>query len=336
VLAVVLGASIGAPTVWARTGPAPSDVEDDEPEGDDEGDEEADGGSDTAADDDRDQAAAAFREGSMFYELGQYAEAIAKFEEAWKLSPEPQLLFNLGQAQRRWFDVDPNIDHLRKSRTYFENYDKRLKSEPSYSRQEADYVQNMIEKLDAQIELEEQKAAERNRPVITGPTTAELEELEKRRLDRERKLIMAKRLNGSGIALIVAGSVSLGIGAGAAIGRLSYKLILDNSQGGTPDSPNLATVEEDTRRRNGFLTAGQVAFGALIAGVVILPIGIGLRVAGGIIERRTLGTPSRREQKAQEQEKKAAEDKPSSPPVEEPQAPKVSVEPTVGGLRIRF
>ena len=277
----------------------------------------------------------------MFYELGQYAEAIAKFEEAWKLSPEPQLLFNLGQAQRRWFDVDPNIDHLRKSRTYFENYDKRLKSEPSYSRQEADYVQNMIEKLDAQIELEEQKEAERNRVVITGPSAQELEDLEKRRMDRERRLLMAKRLNGSGIALIVVGSVTLGVGVGAAIGRLAYKLILDNSQGNDPNLPNLATVEEDTRRRNGYLTSGQIAFGALIAGAVILPIGIALRVSGGVIERRELGTPSRKERKAAEEEKKATEgqpppEEPKEPPVAEPQEPKVSIEPTVGGLRIRF
>ncbi len=272
------------------------------------------------------EAAALFREGSMFYELGQYEDAIVKFEAAWKLAPVPQLLFNLGQAHRRWFEVDPDIDHLRQSKTFFVNYDKRMKTDPSYGAREADYVQNMIEKLDAQIELEENKEAERNRVIVNGPSAAEIEALEKRRIQREKQLAASRRLNGAGIGMIIAGSMAAGVGLGGILARTAYKVVLDNSSTGDPNSPSLSTAEEDRRRRNGFLLSGQVGFGGLIAAAVFLPIGIGLRVTGGVMQRRALdgADPDTTEGKDATPEKKS-----------EP-APKVAIEPTATGLKLRF
>jgi len=264
------------------------------------------------------EAAAMFREGSMFYELGQYEDAIAKFEAAWKLAPVPQLLFNLGQAHRRWFEVDPDIDHLRQAKTFFINYDKRMKTDPSYGAREADYVQNMIEKLDAQIELEETKEAERNRVIVNGPSAAEIEALEKRRIEREKKLATARRLNGAGIGIIVVGATAAAVGLGGVLARTSYKVVLDNSSSSDPNAPSLATAEEDRRRRDGFLLSGQIGFGGLIAAAVFLPIGIGLRIGGGILEKRTLATP---------------EPKDATPTKQEP-GPKVAVQPTSSGIAI--
>ena len=272
------------------------------------------------------EAAALFREGSMFYELGQYEDAITKFEAAWKLAPVPQLLFNLGQAHRRWYELDPDIDHLRQAKTFFVNYDKRMNTDSSYSAREADYVQNMIEKLEAQIELEENKEAERNRVIVNGPSAAEIEALEKRRIEREKKLASARRLNGAGIGLIVVGATAAGVGLGGALARTAYKVVLDNSSTGDPNSPTLATAEEDRRRRNGFLLSGQVGFGGLIAAAVFLPIGIGLRVGGGVLERRTLATGE-----APGAEPKDGTEKPRREP-----APKVALEPTATGLALHF
>lgn len=266
------------------------------------------------------EAAALFREGSMFYELGQYEDAIGKFEAAWKLAPVPQLLFNLGQAHRRWFEVDPDIDHLRQAKTFFINYDKRMKTDSSYSAREADYVQNMIEKLDAQIELEEAKEAERNRVIVNGPSAAEIEALEKRRIEREKKLSTAHRLNGAGIGIIVVGATAAAVGLGGVLARTSYKVVLDNSSADDPNAPTLATAEEDRRRRDGFLLSGQIGFGGLIAAAIFLPIGIGLRVGGGILEKRTLATPEPKDEAPAKQES----------------APKVAVQPTAGGIAIHF
>ncbi len=267
------------------------------------------------------EAASLFREGSMFYELGQYEDAITKFEAAWKLAPVPQLLFNLGQAHRRWYELDPDIDHLRQAKSFFVNYDKRLNTDSSYSAREADYVQNMIEKLEAQIELEENKEAERNRVIVNGPSAADIEALEKRRIEREKKLASARRLNGAGIGLIIVGATAAGVGLGGALARTAYKVVLDNSSTGDPNSPSLATADEDRRRRSGFLLSGQVGFGGLIAAAIFLPIGIGLRVGGGVLERRTLATP----------EPKAEAEKPNREP-----PPKVALEPTATGLALHF
>jgi tetratricopeptide (TPR) repeat protein len=42
-----------------------------------------------------------FRQGSVYYEGAQYDEAIARFEEAYRLSARPALLFNIAQAYRQ-------------------------------------------------------------------------------------------------------------------------------------------------------------------------------------------------------------------------------------------
>jgi len=235
----------------------------------------------------RQQAAELYREGTKAYELGQYPKAAELFEAAWDLVPEPDLLYNLGQAHWRWFDIDPNIDHLRKARTFFQNYDKRMRGREDYFSSEVDAF---VTALNTQISAEEHKKAERERPVIMGPSVSELEAAERRRLKREQNLMVAKRLNASGIALIVAGSMAAAVGIGGLIARTANKLVLDNTSG-DPTQPSLLTAEEDERRRESYLVAGQVAYGAFIATAIVLPIGIGLRVTGAVIERREFGGP---------------------------------------------
>lgn len=46
------------------------------------------------------RARALFAEGDNHFRLGEYALAIARFKEAYRLAPAPLLLFNLGQAHR--------------------------------------------------------------------------------------------------------------------------------------------------------------------------------------------------------------------------------------------
>lgn len=270
--------------------PAPS-----APEGDEPSTEPAEAppeASTPAPSTDRERAAALFLEGTEAYELGRYPVAVAKFEEAWKLAPEPALLFNLGQAHWRWFDVDPDIEHLRTARTFFQNYDKRMRSEEDYFPSE---VNAFITALNTQIQAEEQKQAERDRPVIVGPSVEQLEAAEQRKLRRERNLRIASRINGTGIAFIVVGSVALVAGIGATIARVANGLILENTTGSDDaNAPSLVSAREDADRRSAYQTAGQVAFGSYIAGAIFLPVGIGLRVGGAVIERRELGSTEKR------------------------------------------
>lgn len=48
----------------------------------------------------RERAADHYRRGMTHYNLGKFAEAIVEFEAAYKLSQEPDLLFNIAQAHR--------------------------------------------------------------------------------------------------------------------------------------------------------------------------------------------------------------------------------------------
>lgn len=46
------------------------------------------------------QARAHFSAGTTFYEAGSYDKAIAEYDEAYRLLPLPDFLFNIGQAYR--------------------------------------------------------------------------------------------------------------------------------------------------------------------------------------------------------------------------------------------
>ncbi len=266
--------SAGAPPVEssdpppesAPTEPEPPAEAPDVPEGDDESKRAA--------------AADAFLEGSKYYELGQYPKAIEKFERAWELSNEPLLLFNLGQANWKWFDVDPDPEHLRRAKQSFENYDKRMRGSEGYDPTE---VQRFIERIDEQIAKAVETADQRKERELRA-----LEESERRRLWIERERQIVNNLNASGIALITVGSLTLVMGIAGALVRTANKIVLDTSSGGARNV-NLSSAEEDRRRRDGFLLGGQLAFSGFIIGGVLLPVGIALKVTGGVRERRALG-----------------------------------------------
>jgi hypothetical protein len=234
----------------------------------------------TDPEDKRAAAAAEFLEGSKYYELGQYPKAIEKFERAWELSNEPLLLFNLGQANWKWFDVDPDPEHLRRAKQSFENYDKRMRGSDGYDPTE---IQRFIERIDEQIAKAVETADQRKERELRA-----LEESERRRLWVERERQIVNNLNASGIALITVGSLTLVMGIAGALVRTANKIVLDNSSGGARNI-NLSSAEEDRRRRDQFLLGGQLAFSGFIIGGVLLPIGIALKVTGGVRERRALG-----------------------------------------------
>jgi tetratricopeptide (TPR) repeat protein len=260
---------------------------------------------------DRANAEAAYREGSDLYELGKYAEAVERFQRAWELSKEEQLLYNLGQANWKWFDVDPDIDHLRQAALFFRNYDKRMRLSEDYDPVEID---NILKAIDAQIEVEERKLADATRPVIVqpgGPTEAELAWQQRRRTTRG--------LNISGTTLVIVGGVTLGAGVAAVLSRVGHKFVLDSATP-APGGINLASAEEDARRRDGFLVSGQVAFGTLIAAAAILPVGITLRVIGAVRDKQDRATARDRDAERERNAKKA----------------KIALQPTLGGMQVRF
>ena len=200
--------------------------------------------SDSPEDADREQAAEAFRKGGDLYELGKYPEAVEKFQLAWELSHEVQLLYNIGQAYWKWFDVDPNIDHLRQARLFFNNYDKRMRLTEGYDPTE---VENILKAIEAQIEAERRRIEEANRPkeiIVQGPSGPSEEEIRKK---QRRRTTTA--LNASGNTLIVLGSLSLGVGLGGLASRFAFGQVL-GSTSNNDSMVSLLSAEEDQKRRD--------------------------------------------------------------------------------------
>jgi hypothetical protein len=234
--------------------------------------------------DPRVKAASAFLEGSKAFELGQFGLAVEKFELAWELSREPLLLFNLGQAQYRWFGVDGDPDHLRRARVYYQNYDKRMRGSEGYNDDE-------IEAILRSLELELEKAEEGQEGRVDRELAARAEADRRRALiDREKRIV--RGFNASGNTLIVVGAVTLVMGITGILIRTANKVVLDNSSGGDR-GPNLSTAEEDARQRKNFLVGGQLAFSGFIIAGILLPAGIALRVVGEVRERRALGASAK-------------------------------------------
>lgn len=63
-----------------------------------------------AADDATAQARQHYQKGKQHFDLGKWDEAIAEFEEAYRLHSDPTLLFNLAQAHRRKGDLQRALD----------------------------------------------------------------------------------------------------------------------------------------------------------------------------------------------------------------------------------
>lgn len=112
------------------------------------------------------EAAEAFRNGSKAYEMGNYEEAVQLFERSYELSASAALLFNLGQAYSRWYEIDPDIEHLRKARKLFENYITRLEAEGDLSTEVRAETEERIAEVEQQID-EHERAKQSERPTKT-------------------------------------------------------------------------------------------------------------------------------------------------------------------------
>ena len=68
------------------------------------------------------EAERAFRDGEASFRLGHYSEAVTAFENAYRLSNAPKLLYNIAQAYRRRFDIQGDPTDLRRARDLYQSY----------------------------------------------------------------------------------------------------------------------------------------------------------------------------------------------------------------------
>ena len=63
-----------------------------------------------------------FNAGAAAYEVAKYRDAVRSFEQAYELSPRPQVLFSLAQAERKEFFASNNAAYLRRAIQHYKEY----------------------------------------------------------------------------------------------------------------------------------------------------------------------------------------------------------------------
>ncbi len=99
-------------------------------------------------------------DGMKSFNLGRHAEAVERWEKAYDLCAEPDLLFNLAQAHRK-------LNNLEKARELFRSY---LREAPSVTPAEREDIQKKITELDDLITIQKKSAESPPQGVKGGET----------------------------------------------------------------------------------------------------------------------------------------------------------------------
>lgn len=123
--------------------------------------EDAPGASEPAASDGEDpalvEAKQAFEAGSREYKLGNYEQAVALFERSYELSERPALLFNIAQAYARKYEIDDDVENLRKAKKLYANFIVDMEAAGELDPEAKADAERLSAEVDAQIEAHEQR-----------------------------------------------------------------------------------------------------------------------------------------------------------------------------------
>jgi hypothetical protein len=90
-----------------------------------------------------------YNAGEQAYWLGDFRRAVPLFEAAYARSGLPTLLYNVGLATMRRYELSQDPDDLRRARSVLTNYAQELIKDPTL--QQADNVPKLIAQLDATL-----------------------------------------------------------------------------------------------------------------------------------------------------------------------------------------
>jgi tetratricopeptide (TPR) repeat protein len=206
------------------------------------------------------EARAAYESGETEYRLGRFEDAAGSFERAYELSGLSDILYNIGLAHLRWYDVDVDIKHLRRAKVVFQNYIIEIQKDPDLG--DLEEAESLIAQIDEKIAAANQAGAEvpdeaEQAPADRGP-------------DPGNKLRLGGGISmGVGGALIVGGVVS-----GVLFGLRGQKI--EGDLNAEYDARNeLGCAEIDTRDECDEIAARIVDFRAQGQAANSLAIGLG-------------------------------------------------------------
>lgn len=122
-----------------------------------------------APEDDTAAAREAYNEGEKAYRLGKFDAAATAFERAYELSGLPDILYNIGLSHLRWYDVDPDVAHLRKAKVVFQNYVIEIQKNPELG--DLEEAEAVIAQIDEKLQEAEAKAGAGSNTTTDGNDT---------------------------------------------------------------------------------------------------------------------------------------------------------------------
>lgn len=229
---------------------------------------------------------ALYEEGRKDFNQKFTKSAIEKFEEAYKCSKNPLILYNIGLAYKRVYDTEKQLDLLNRAKKALEDYVDAIEKDPNLGA-DPEEVKPMIAEIDAEIERIKPKEPEPEGPV--EPPKPEPPPVD----PGKSKRVTGLALLGVGGGLVVVGTAVgaafavKGSSLGAELKDELYPKFNTSGCGTSPDQdlPGANTMvcdglraDRTTLKQQG-ATANAVGFGFLAVGV----IGLGLAIGGAVL-----------------------------------------------------
>lgn len=189
-----------------------------------------------------------YRTGELAFSAGRFAEAARAFEDSYAASPQPRLLWNVAQSYRRLYEVDHQLEWLRRARAVFRNYEELAATE-----------QERAEARAAGAQVAQRIAALEAARVVVTPSS--------------RRAVLRSRAPGFAV-----GAVAVGAGAAALALTLLARSAAADVQAVAARMPPVdwAPWAEEDRRGRGYAIAADVlaalAGAALVIGVALLAV----------------------------------------------------------------
>ena len=213
-----------------------------------------------------DQAAALYDEGKRHYDIAEYAAAIASWKQAYMLSSEPLLLFNIAQAYRL-------SGNCAEANRFYLNY-TRLVPRPSNQAELSAAMAKCAGVAPATGETTDATPPEGGATTTTAPTTTGHPAAVRPPPGGVDETASGRGLRVAGYVVAGVGGISGVVAIVSALSARSKSDTVDGQAPGTVWTPGLETTQDngqaaDTRAK----VFGGIAVGAVVTGGVLWWLG---------------------------------------------------------------
>lgn len=245
------------------------------------------------------RAKAAYDEGRKAYRIGDMKTAVARFEEAYGLTENPIILYNIGLGYRRLYDQTGELAHLRRAKVVLENFLLELTRDSGLG--SPDEVKAILEEIEKDIARKSEAEQQAEQQANQGPESSAADAAEEADEDPNAEpaqlgpsaaeLSKAKQHKKLGIGLMAGGG---GIVLGGAVAGVLFGLRYSGELDSFDDSvaaaqedgcPGSASICDDYAEQQAALIdrADSARKLAIISGVALGALGAGVGAVGALL-----------------------------------------------------